>query len=115
MVLDNLYIGSIYDLLHAPFVIYETVGGVQNCCADLMILDQISNIIHDHFKNATTSVLVHCGAGVERSPLAVIWYLHNWRSEDFSLEESFDLVKKQRPQIENRLSWIRKGKTRRSK
>jgi hypothetical protein len=43
-------------------------------------------------------VLVFCGHGVRRSPLAVAWYLH--RAEKIPLDEAFERVRAARPRAE---------------
>jgi hypothetical protein len=50
-------------------------------------------------------VLVFCGHGVRRSPLAVAWYLH--RDQKVPLEEAFDRIRAVRPQIEAASEWIK--------
>jgi len=49
-------------------------------------------------------VLVHCSAGVERSPLAVTWYLH--KTMGISIEEAYKIVKEKRPEIADRSTWL---------
>jgi len=48
-------------------------------------------------------LLVHCMAGVERSPLTIVWYL---TSTGLSLDEAYALVQRQRPQVEDRRAWL---------
>ena len=50
-------------------------------------------------------VLVHCGGGQERSPLAVVHWL--MRSFNLSLDEAYTWLIKQRPVAQDRRSWIR--------
>jgi len=49
-------------------------------------------------------VLVFCGHGVRRSPLAGAWYLH--RSEKLPLEAAYDRVRAVRPKIETVGAWM---------
>lgn len=42
-------------------------------------------------------VLVSCGQGMERSPLAVVWYL--FRRKGMSVEEAYRLIREKRPQV----------------
>lgn len=50
-------------------------------------------------------VLVHCHGGVERSPLALCWWL--WKSgRQPSLESALACLKEKRPVVANRLSWL---------
>lgn len=50
-------------------------------------------------------VLVSCGAGMERSPLAVAWYIS--RKLGITLKESYDWVKKRRSVAQDCSAWIR--------
>jgi histidinol-phosphate aminotransferase len=50
------------------------------------------------------SVLVFCGHGVRRSPLAGAWYLH--RAGKLTLEEAYARIRAVRPKIERAEEWI---------
>ena len=49
-------------------------------------------------------VLVFCGHGVRRSPLAAAWYLH--RYEHLTIDQAFDRIRALRPQVEHAREWI---------
>jgi protein-tyrosine phosphatase len=49
-------------------------------------------------------VLVFCGHGIRRSPLAAAWYLH--RSEHLPLEKAYERVRAVRPRIEIPTAWM---------
>jgi protein-tyrosine phosphatase len=49
-------------------------------------------------------VLLFCGHGVRRSPLAGAWYLR--RSQGLSLDEAYDRVRAARPKVEHARQWI---------
>jgi hypothetical protein len=49
-------------------------------------------------------VIVFCGHGVRRSPLAAAWYLH--RTEGISLDEAYARIRRVRPQVETAGEWI---------
>jgi protein-tyrosine phosphatase len=53
---------------------------------------------------ADEPVLVFCGHGVRRSPLAAAWYLH--RVDRLSLDEAYARVQSVRPQVEHAREWI---------
>lgn len=95
-------------VLHAPFMIYtkeiDSDTGYQHCRANTEILGTIANIIELAITSGPVPILVHCAAGVERSPLAVIYYLV--AKHRYSLEEAFRFVKQRRPIIEDRLNWL---------
>jgi hypothetical protein len=50
------------------------------------------------------SVLVFCGHGVRRSPLAGAWYLH--RSEKVTLDEAYHRIQAVRPKVERASDWV---------
>ena len=50
-------------------------------------------------------VLVHCAAGMERSPLAVAYFLAY--SKGIPIEEAYKIVKRGRPQAMDRTGWLR--------
>jgi protein-tyrosine phosphatase len=62
--------------------------------------DKISELVKDRF-----NVLVHCGAGIERSPLAVAWYLVKTGQSD-NLDAAYKFLSSKRPQIQDRQQWI---------
>ncbi len=49
-------------------------------------------------------VLVFCGHGVRRSPLAAAWYIH--RSEKLPLERAYERIRALRPKVETAQDWI---------
>jgi protein-tyrosine phosphatase len=49
-------------------------------------------------------VLVFCGHGVRRSPLAAAWYLH--RQEKLPLDEAYARILAVRPKVETAREWI---------
>ncbi len=48
--------------------------------------------------------LVHCMAGIERSPLVIVSWLHKYRG--YSWDEAYEFVKEKRPEVANRLEWL---------
>lgn len=51
------------------------------------------------------SVLIHCSAGIERSPLCVVWYLHT--RFNVSLDVAYSYVMEIRDIALDRRSWIK--------
>ncbi len=49
-------------------------------------------------------VLVFCGHGIRRSPLAGAWYLH--RTEGLPLDEAYSRLQSVRPKVEHAREWI---------
>jgi len=50
-------------------------------------------------------VVVFCGAGMERSPLAVAWYVH--KTVGINIEDAYCWVKKHRRITTPRMEWIK--------
>lgn len=49
-------------------------------------------------------VLIFCGHGVRRSPLAAAWYLH--RAEQLTLDEAYDRIRRVRRKVETARGWL---------
>jgi|SRR5712664_133876 len=78
-------------------------------------LEAVSTIL-GYFRNKGWELLIHCGAGIERSPLAVAWYLANhiaasWYQDHgidpiFTLDKAYKFIMSKRPQMQDRQQWI---------
>jgi hypothetical protein len=66
-------------------------------------LDRLARAIADEHAKGRP-VLVFCGHGIRRGPLAAAWYLH--RSEGLTLAEAYTRIRAVRPQIEEAKEWI---------
>jgi len=71
--------------------------------ADVVKLHTISMYIKALLEQKK-KIVVFCGVGSERSPLAVVWYLHNF--EDFSLNDAYEFVKRKRSIVIDRTDWL---------
>ena len=119
-IIGNLYLGDMQDAiamgrqgLHCICVLEEEPmaepddstciwilrkeGGMVR--ADEGQLDVVADTIESRLASGQ-SVLVHCGAGVERGPLAVAWYLH--RKVGMTMDEAYQHVMGRRPQAQRR-------------
>ena len=65
-------------------------------------LDLCKIIIHEHAATQT-KLLVHCMAGVERSPLTIVWYL---MFTGLTMDQAYAFVKRKRPEVEDRRFWL---------
>ena len=70
----------------------------------LIRLNAIASIIHEIIRDTDKYIFINCTVGEERSPLVLTWYFHQYHN--LSLENAFDIVKKIRPEAQNRISWI---------
>ena len=61
--------------------------------------DNIESALNSHGR-----VLVHCGAGIERSPLVVAWFLH--RKLGMTMDDAYALIISKRLQVQRRDFWV---------
>jgi protein-tyrosine phosphatase len=66
-------------------------------------LDRVADGV-DAAHRANEPVLLFCGHGVRRSPLAAAWYLH--RYQNLSLDEAYARIQAVRPKVETAQEWI---------
>jgi protein-tyrosine phosphatase len=114
-IIDKLFVGDVSDA-QAGF------DGLIICVLEEKPIDEPPNalwipfeigtldIIASAVDNALASgrrVLVHCGAGSERAPLTVAWFLN--RRREMSLEAAYDLLKLKRPNVRDRRNWLRRN------
>ena len=67
-------------------------------------LGKVSDTIDEIVNNTGKSVVVHCAMGMERSVLAVVWFMASkWRMQ---LHQALKHVQTKRPIALNRLDWI---------
>ncbi len=71
-------------------------------------LNAVAEVIDNALANEKIKrkILVHCYAGIERSPLAIAWFLHTKRG--MTLDEAYKLIKQKRPIVQDRQVWIPK-------
>ena len=121
-ILDNLYLGNLDDALNAPpdFVIVcvleyqppnEPKGAyrfpfLEGGLANVKVLDEFADFV-DKLLSEGRKVLVHCAMGIERSPLAVVWYLH--KKKGMSIPEAYAFVKSKRNVVADRTIWLPKS------
>lgn len=67
-------------------------------------LDHIAFFLESLLKTGA-DVLVHCAAGIERSPLTVAYYIAY--SKGISIHEAYKIVKRGRPQTQDRSGWLK--------
>ena len=76
--------------------------GSQRVKKDLTKLATLINKVITEDDDA--KVVVHCAMGMERSPLTVVWYLHQYH--DKTIDEAYDMVQHARPVAVDRREWI---------
>jgi protein-tyrosine phosphatase len=71
--------------------------------ADRRALDRAADVIAGALRG-DQPVLVYCGHGVRRSPLAVAWFLH--RRRGLSFDAAYAALQAQRPEVEPASGWL---------
>jgi atypical dual specificity phosphatase len=71
--------------------------------ADRAALDKVAARIQEALRHRDR-ILVYCGYGVRRSPLAVAWFLH--RTRGHSLDDAYQIVQKGRAETEPAYRWL---------
>lgn len=79
-------------------------GGV----ASLKALDDVADLLHEYVIDQR-DVLIHCVGGIERSPLALAWYLVKVAKKFDTLQEAYNFMKLKRPVVSERLFWLPDG------
>jgi hypothetical protein len=106
------YEQDLYSLLK-PLIIYAPYlesehnkeGISTDQWANPLKLQILNEMIHT-LLTAKHSVLIHCAAAQERSPLVAIWYLHNFKN--YSIDQAYDLVKQKHSPTQDRRNWLKK-------
>ena len=97
VVLESRPASEPFQSIHVPVI--TSSGSVHSSQ-----LNKVGCIIHALLSQGKP-LLVHCAAGIERSPLTTVWYLHKWHG--MSLDEAYSYVKKRRPQVQDRQQWLK--------
>ena len=69
------------------------------------LLDAAADVIEKRWADLNPPLLVHCGAGVERSPLTVVWWMR--RRFGLNFDRSYVWLQMRRPCVADRRMWIR--------
>ena len=67
-------------------------------------MDLVSDTIQRELNHNGRKVVVHCHMGMERSVLAVAWWLHSYKN--MSLDEAYEVIRQKRPVALDRREWI---------
>jgi protein-tyrosine phosphatase len=92
------------NVVHIPIVDTNNDAATSGDIHVLFVQLEILVTVVDTALARGEKVLVSCGQGMERSPLAVVWYL--FRRRGMSVEDAYRLVKEKRPQVIEHLEWL---------
>ena len=67
-------------------------------------IEKVVSLVSAALRSGDQDVLVSCGSGTERSPLAIAWYLH--RTEGLDVSAAYSDISGKRPQVQPRLEWL---------
>lgn len=82
----------------------DDCGGI-----NIPMLDALADVIEIALSQYE-KVLVHCWAGMERSPLVVAWYMVKYRGFD-TIDEAYDHIQAARHCVARRIDWLHESKT----
>ena len=80
------------------------IGLSPNTNKFMRTLDEVSHKINEVVVNTDKDVVLHCAMGMERAPLAAVWYLYN--NEGLSIDDAYKDVIKARPIVCRREMWL---------
>ena len=82
--------------------------GAEHTLARVDMIADIINEMLSGYKRLSSEykVIVHCAMGMERSVLAVAWYLQKY--ENYTLDSAYERIHEIRPIACDRSSWIGK-------
>jgi len=111
-IIPNLHVGSSKDAYvnkdRGDFTCVIDVRGLiepdENGEVQAILLDALAVIINKRLKNGD-NVLVHCSAGIERSPLVIAWYLVRYKKEP-TIKDAYKLIQDLRPMVQRRDNWV---------
>lgn len=118
-ILTNLFLGDQQDGLNAPaeMLVLNVLEGapaemrgtrlrlpiLRDGVAQRDALEEAARFLDAQLR-AGRRVLVHCGAGAERSPLTVAYFLVSWRGLNW--DQAYLLLQQKRPVVQDRRHWL---------
>lgn len=91
---------------HMPFLSKQPKSPLDRsgALASIKGLNKIADFINEYVEQGK-DILVHCKGGVERSPLAVAWYLCSCQNFK-NLDEAYQYLIRIRPIVSDRKFWL---------
>lgn len=101
---EGHYVVNTADEIESPSDIKIVVDPREGPESVRKTLSKIADAIDSELSKGEQNVVVHCYMGMERSVIAVVWYLHKFYG--LSLKDAYDKVGAARPIAVNHTSWI---------
>ena len=99
------YVINVAEELNTPCDVKIPVNPRDGVSATRSQLDRIAGVVAQQLEGPDdTKIIVHCAMGVERSALAVAWFLRNWLGYG-SLTAAYDAISAVRPIVADRSGW----------
>ena len=99
------YVINVAEELNTPCDVKIPVNPRDGVSATRSQLDRIAGVIAQQIEGPDdTKVIVHCAMGIERSALAVAWFLRSWLGYG-SLTAAYDAISAVRPIVADRSGW----------
>lgn len=126
-IIPNLWLGDRFACPHARALGFSTICVIEDRCdtpkciykrimpfSATMMDGSLAVRVDDNFFNEAIETvnyyhsrgptLIHCGAGIERSPLTVAMYLVKYSG--LTIDEAYKFLKEKRHQVEDRRHWL---------
>ena len=100
---DDVYIVNTADEVTTPCDFKLAVEPHEGPQAVRETLDILADVIHEQIQSTSNNVVVHCFAGMERSVLTCVWYLHKY--QDMTIDYAYQVIYDERPVILDRRYW----------
>ena len=103
---QGYFVINVADELNTPCDVKMPVNPRDGVSATRRQLDRITSVIEEELGGPEgTKVIVHCAMGIERSALAVAWFLRS-RLGYGSLTAAYDAISAARPIVADRSGWV---------
>ena len=100
------YVINVAEELNTPCDVKIPVNPRDGVSATRSQLDRIAGVVAQQLEGPDdTKIIVHCAMGVERSALAVAWFLRS-RLGKSSLTAAYDAISEARPIVADRSHWV---------
>jgi protein-tyrosine phosphatase len=101
---STLFVQELRDPTLPARVIHLPVFDPQNGRALFGQLEAVLCVADDALKWRDPPLLIACGDGLERAPVAAVWFLY--RKRGMSVPQAYRLVRERRPEVVEHFDWL---------